>query len=138
MFYVTKTKECREEKKKFVFSPPWEPPDSSLLLGDPGLLINLPRNWLSQNLKSQALILTGWISLKSKGLSRVSYNTTVQKHQFFSVQYSLRSSSHYYMTTGKTIALTRQTFVDKVISLLFSTLSMFVIAFLPRSKHLLI
>ena len=42
------------------------------------------------------------------------------------------------MTTGKTIALTRQTFVGKVISLLFSMLSRLVIAFLPRSKHLLI
>ena len=42
------------------------------------------------------------------------------------------------MTTGKTIALTRQTFVDKVMSLLFNMLSRFVIAFLPRSKRLLI
>ena len=42
------------------------------------------------------------------------------------------------MTTGKTIALTRQTFVDKVMSLLFNVLSRFVIAFLLRSKHLLI
>ena len=42
------------------------------------------------------------------------------------------------MTTGKTIALTRQTFVGKVISLLFNMLSRLVIAFLPRSKHLLI
>ena len=42
------------------------------------------------------------------------------------------------MTTGKTIALTRWTFVGKVMSLLFNTLSRFVIAFLPRSKHLLI
>ena len=42
------------------------------------------------------------------------------------------------MTTGKTIALTRWTFVSKVISLLFNMLSRFVIAFLPRSKHLLI
>ena len=42
------------------------------------------------------------------------------------------------MTTGKIIALTRQTFVGKVVSLLFNTLSMFIIAFLPRSKHLLI
>ena len=41
------------------------------------------------------------------------------------------------MTTGKTIALTRWTFVGKVMSLLFNTLSRFVIAFLPRSKHLL-
>ena len=42
------------------------------------------------------------------------------------------------MTTGKTIALTVQKFVSKVMSLFFNTLSMFVIAFLPRSKHLLI
>ena len=46
--------------------------------------------------------------------------------------------SNPYMTTGKTIALTRWTFVGRVISLLFNTLSKFVIAFLPRSKHLLI
>ena len=46
--------------------------------------------------------------------------------------------SHPYMTTGKTIALTRQTIVGKVMFLLFNTLSRFVIAFLPRSKHLLI
>jgi len=46
--------------------------------------------------------------------------------------------SHPYMTTGKTIALTIQTFVGKVMPLLFNTLSRFVIAFLPRSKHLLI
>ena len=52
---------------------------------------------------------------------------------FFMVQ-----PSHPYMTTGKTIALTRQTYVDKVMSLLFNMLSGFVIAFLPRSKCLLI
>ena len=46
--------------------------------------------------------------------------------------------SHLYMTTGKTIALTMQTFVGKVMSLLFNVLSRFVIAILPRSKHLLI
>ena len=46
--------------------------------------------------------------------------------------------SHPYMTTGKTIALTRQTFVDEVMSLLFNMLSWLVIAFLPRSKRLLI
>ena len=46
--------------------------------------------------------------------------------------------SHPYMTTGKTIALTRWTFVGKVMSLLFNRLSRLVIAFLPRSKHLLI
>ena len=46
--------------------------------------------------------------------------------------------SHPYMTTGKTIALTRQIFVGKVMSLLFNMLSRFVIAFLSRSKHVLI
>ena len=46
--------------------------------------------------------------------------------------------SHLYMTTGKTIALTRQTFVGKVMSLLFNALSRFVIAFLQRNKCLLI
>ena len=81
---------------------------------------------------------TGWISLQSKGLSRVFSNTTVQKHQFFGPQLSSQSNSHPYMTTGKTIALTRWTFVGKVISLLFNVLSRLVIPFLPRSKHLLI
>ena len=52
---------------------------------------------------------------------------------FFMVQLS-----HPYMNTGKTIALTIQTFVDKVMSLLFNMLSRFVIVFLPRKKHLLI
>ena len=66
---------------------------------------------------------TGWISLQSKGLSRVFSNTTVQKHQFFGAQLSLQSNSHSpYMTTGKTIALTRWAFVGKVMSLLFNLL----------------
>ena len=67
--------------------------------------------------------LTGWISLQSKRLSRVFSNTTVQKHQFFGAQFSLWSNLHPYMVTGKTIALTRQTFVGKVMSLLFNMLS---------------
>ena len=80
---------------------------------------------------------TGWISLQSKGLSRVSSNTTVQKHQFFGAQLSSQSNSHIH-TTGKTIAWTRWTFVGKVMSLLFNMLSRLVITFLPRSKRLLI
>ena len=56
-----------------------------------------------------------------------------QLSAFFIVQLS-----HPYMTTGKTIAVTRQTFVGKVMLLLFNTLSRFVIALLPRSKRLLI
>ena len=83
--------------------------------------------------------LTGWISLQSKGLSRVFSNTTVQKHQFFGTQTSLWSSSHISTwLLEKTIALTIRIFVGKVMSLLFNMLSRFVIAFLPRSKHLLI
>ena len=73
-----------------------------------------------------------WISLQSKGLSRVFSNTTVQKYQFFGAQLFFLSSSHPYMTMGKTIALTRQNFVDKVMYLLFNMLSRLVITFLPR------
>ena len=57
----------------------------------------------------------------------------LQSSAFFTVQLS-----YPYMTTGKTIALTRQTFVDKLMSLLFNMLSRLVISFLPRSKLLLI
>ena len=67
-------------------------------------------------------------------LQHHSSKTSILRHSaFFTVQLS-----HLYMTTGKTIALTRRTFVSKVTSLLFNVLSRFVIAFLPRSKHLLI
>jgi len=78
------------------------------------------------------------ISLQSKGLSRVFSNITVQKHQFFGAQLSSQSNSYSYSTTGKTIALTRWTFVGKVMSLLFNMLSRLVITFLPRNKRLLI
>ena len=57
----------------------------------------------------------------------------LRRSAFFTVQLS-----HPYMTTGKTIALTRWTFVGKVMSLLLNMLSRLVITFLPRSKHLLI
>ena len=57
---------------------------------------------------------TGWISLQPKGLWRIFSNTIVRKHQFFCSQLSLVQLSHPYMTTGKTIALIRWTFVGKV------------------------
>ena len=82
--------------------------------------------------------LTGWISLQSKGLSRVFSNTTVQKHQFFHTQLLILQLSHPYMTTGKTIALTKRTFVSKLMSLLLDMLPMLVIVFLTGSKGLLI
>ena len=75
--------------------------------------------------------LTGLISLLSRGLSRVFSSTTVWNCQFFGTQPSVWSNSH--MTTGNSIALTIWAFVSRVISLLFSTLSRFVITFLPRS-----
>ena len=82
---------------------------------------------------------TGWISLQSKGLSRVFSNTTVQKHQFFGTQLSSQSISHIHTwLAGKTIALMRCTYVGKVMSLLFNMLSRLVLTFLPRSKRLLI
>ena len=85
------------------------------------------------------LQLTAWISLQSKGLSRVFSNTTIQKHQFFGAQlFFIVQLSNPYMTTGKTIALTRWTFIDKVMSLFFNMLSRLVITFLSRSKCLLI
>ena len=76
--------------------------------------------------------------MQSKGLSRVlqlhsSKASILWRSAFFRVQLS-----HPYMTTGKTIALTRWIFVGKVMSLLFNTLSRLVTAFLPRSKRLLI
>ena len=81
---------------------------------------------------------TGWISLQLKGLASLfqhhSSKASVLRHSpFFTVQLS-----YPYMTTGKTIVLTRWTFVDKVMSLLFNMLSRLVITFLPRSKHLCI
>ena len=86
---------------------------------------------------------TGWISLQSKGLSRVFSNTRVQKHQFLCAQLSLESNSHiqtwpHTWPHTNPIALTRWTFVGKVMSLLFNMLSSLVVTFLPRNKHLLI
>ena len=78
---------------------------------------------------------TGWISLQSRGLSKSllqhhSSKASILRHStLFIVQLS-----YPYVTTGKTIALTRRTFVGKVMSLLFNMLSRLVITFLPRSK----
>ena len=72
-------------------------------------------------------------TLKSLLQHHSSKASILQFSAFFIVQLS-----HPYMTTGKIIALTRRTFVGKVMSLPFNMLSRLVIAFLPRSKHLLI
>ena len=94
------------------------------------LLVNI-QDWFP-------LGLTGLMSLQSKGLKSLlqhhSSKAPIVRHSaFFLVQLS-----HPYMTTGKTTALTRRAFVGKVMSLLFKMLSRLVIAFLPRSKSLLI
>ena len=72
-------------------------------------------------------------TLKSLFQHHSSKTSILQCSAFFIVQLS-----HLYMTTGKTTALTRQTFVGKVVSLLFNMLSRLVIVFLPRNKRLLI
>ena len=88
-------------------------------------LISLRIDWFD--------LLAAQKTLKSL-LQHHSATASILRHSaFFIVQLS-----HPYMTTEKTIALTTQTFVSKVMSLLFNMLSRFVIAFLPRSKHLLI
>uniref|UniRef100_A0AC11EBR7 Uncharacterized protein n=1 Tax=Ovis aries TaxID=9940 RepID=A0AC11EBR7_SHEEP len=82
----------------------------------------------------------GWLdllavqgTLKSLLQHHSSKASILQRLAFFTVQLS-----HPYMTTGKTVALTRWTLVGKAMSLLLNILSMLVITFLPRSKHLLI
>ena len=70
-----------------------------------------------------ALGWTGLIASQSKGLSRVFSNTTVQKHQVLVLSFLYSQLSHSYMTTGKTIALTRWTFVSKVMFVFFNILS---------------
>ena len=97
---------------------------SVLPMNKPGL-ISFMMDWLD------LLAVQG--TLKSL-IQHHSSKTSILRHSaFFIVQLS-----HPYMTTGKTIALTRGTFVGKVISLLINMLSRLVIAFLPRSKCLLI
>ena len=82
---------------------------------------------------------TGWISLQSKGLSRIFSNTTVQRHQFFSTQPSLWSTSYIVHNYWKNHSFAHTDFCWHIVmSLLFHMLSRFVTAFLPRSKHLLI
>ena len=78
------------------------------------------------------------ISLQSKGLlSPLQHHSSKASILWCSAFFIVRLL-HPYTTTRKTIALTRQTFVGKVMSLLFNMLSRLVIAFLPKSKHLLI
>ena len=82
--------------------------------------------------------LTGWISLQSKGLKSLLQHHSLKASILWCSAFFIVQLLHPYKTTGKTIALNRWSFVDKVMSLLFNMLSRLVIVFLPGSKHLLI
>ena len=123
---------------------PWIPSSIRVFSNESVLHIRWPKYWLfsinSSNEYSRLISLRMyWFDLLSvqgalKSLQHHSSKASIlQCSTFFIVQLS-----HPYMTTGKTIALTRWTFVGKVMSLLFNMLSRLVIAFLPRSKRLLI
>ena len=113
-------------------------PSIRVISNELSLHIRWPNTVLPMNIQGLfPLGVTGLISLQSKRLWRVFSNTTVQKHQFLLMQPSLWSNSHTHSWL-LSISLTIWTFVSKVMSLLFNTLSRFVVAFLPRSKRLLI
>ena len=107
-----------------------------LASGDQSIAASASTSVLPMNI--QDLFPLGLTGLISKGLSRVFSNTTVQKHQFFGAQPSSWSTLTSIHDHRKNHSLTRWTFVGKVMSLLFHTLSRFVIAFLPRRKRLLL
>ena len=122
-------------------------PSIRVFSNESALRIRWPMYWSFSFSCSPSNEHPGLISLRMDGLDLLAVQGTpkgllqyhsskasiLQHSAFFMVQLS-----HPYMTIGRTIALTRWTFVSKVMSLLFKILSRFVIAFLPRSKHLLI
>ena len=123
------------------------PPSSRVFSNESTLGMRWPKYWCFSFSVSPSSEYPGLISFRMDWLDLLAVQgalkSILQHHSskasifrrsaFFTVQLS-----HPYMTTGKTIALTRRTFVGKVISLLFNMLSRLVITFLPRSKHLLI
>ena len=129
-----------------LFLPPSIFPSIRVFSNESVLCIRWPKYWSFSFSISPSNEYSGLISfrmdwfdlaiqrtLKSIFQHHSSKASILQHSAFFIVQFS-----HPYMTTGKTIALTRQTFVSKVMSRLFSMLSRLVIDFLPRNKHLLI
>ena len=107
--------------------------------GGPSIAVSASASVLPVNIQDGSLLMD-WLdllavqgTLKSLLQHHSSKASILLRSAFFTVQLS-----HPYMTTGKTIALPRQTFVGKVISLLFNMLSRLVITFLPRSKCLII
>ena len=111
------------------------------------LCMRWPKYWSFSFIINPSNECPGMISFRMEWLDLLAFQETLkslfQHHSskasiLWSSDFFIVQLSHPYMTTGKTIALTRPTFVGKVMSLLFNTLSRFVIAFLPRSKCLLI
>ena len=110
------------------------------------LLIRWPKYWsfsfnITPSNEHLGLIFfrMDWLDLLAvQGTLKSFLQPTVQKHQFLFSAFFIVQLSHPHMTTGKTIALTRQTFVGKVRSQLFNMLSRLIITFLSRSKRLLI
>ena len=104
------------------------PPSIRVFYNESTLRIRWPKYWsfsfsISPSNEHPGLISfrMAWLDLLAvQGLSRVFSSTAVQKHQLFGTQLSSQSNSHPHMTAGKTIALTRWTFVGKVMSLLFN------------------
>ena len=104
--------------------------------GGQSIRVSASASVLSTNIEGGfSLGLTGLISLKFKGLSESSPTPQFKSINSLALSFPYGPTLTSYMTTGKTIALTKQTFVDKVTSLLFNMLSRFIITFLPRSKH---
>ena len=123
------------------------PPSIRVSPSESALYIRLPKCWSSSFSISPSNEYSGLIFFRMDSLDLLAVQGTLKSLlQHHSSKASIRwhsalfivQLSHPYMTTGKTIDLTRWTFVDKVMSLLFNMLSRLVITFLPRSKHLLI
>ena len=121
------------------------PPSIRVFSNESVLHIRWPKYWSFSFNISPSIEYSGLISFRMDWLDLLAVQGTLKSlFQHHSSEASiLRCSaffivqlSHPYMTTGKAIALTRRTFVDKVMSLLFNMLSQLVITFLPRSKHL--
>ena len=127
--------------------PPSIFPSIRVFSNESALCIRWPKYWsfsfnISPSNEYSGLISfrVNWLDLLAahKTLKSLLQNHSSKCHQFWHSVFFTVQLSHPYMTTGKTIALTRWTFVGKVMSLFFNMLSRWVITFLPRSKHLLI
>ena len=120
-------------------------PSIRIVSNESVLCIRWTKNWSFSFSISPSNEYSGLISFRIDWLDLLAVQGTLKSLLHSSKASILQCSaffivhlSHPYMTTGKTIALTRWTFVDKIMSVLFNILSRFVIAFLPRSKRLLI